>query len=164
MIYVCTYLQYIYLFVCLEKVLSYYPNLGTVMVKIVTFVYYRFLMSTGYIYFMSTGGSNYTSYALFDIWFCVSVFSCHNTATVIWGEIQSGWNIFCDRETQYYRVAFFITLKKCESVAIESTIMVAWIVLMCISKLSYLQFIKYDLFSWYFVAKSHDLFSSFLMY
>ena len=134
------------------------------MVKIVKFVYYRFLMSTGYIYFMSTGGSNYTSYALFDIWFCVSVFSCHNTATVIWGEIQSWWNIFCDRETQYYRVAFFITLKKCESVAIESTIMVAWIVLMCISKLSYLQFIKYDLFSWYFVAKSHDLFSSFLMY
>ena len=43
---ICTYLQYIYLFVCPEKVLSYYPNLGTVMVKIVTFVYYRFLMST----------------------------------------------------------------------------------------------------------------------
>ena len=43
----CMYLlKYIYLFVCPEKVLSYYPNLGTVMVKIVTFVYYRFLMST----------------------------------------------------------------------------------------------------------------------
>ena len=43
------------------------PSLDTIMVNIVTFVYYRFLMSTGYIYFMSTGGSNYTSYALFDI-------------------------------------------------------------------------------------------------
>ena len=45
-VHVCTYLQYIYLFVCPEKVLSYYPNLGTVMVKNGTFVYYRFLMST----------------------------------------------------------------------------------------------------------------------
>ena len=64
----CVFIKNIYLLVWPEKVLSYYPNLGTVMVKIVTFVYYRFLMSTaGYIYFMSTGGSNYTSYALFDI-------------------------------------------------------------------------------------------------
>ena len=45
-IHVWIYYQYIYLFVCPDKLLSYYTNLGTVMVKIVTFVYYRFLMST----------------------------------------------------------------------------------------------------------------------